>query len=264
MTTDASWIASMPERYDTCLGPALFAPYARHLAALAEAWAPARVLEVAAGTGIVTAALRGALPDAEIVATDLNLPMVEWARARVPGVTWQQADAQELPFPPGSFDLVVCAFGAMFFPDRPAAFGQMREVLAPGARALLSIWDTVERSDLSASLLPCLEVLFPDDPPTFIVRTPHGYTDPERIEADLRQGGFTELLIEHVVLRGAPTSVPTYVEGLCLGSPLRFELAQRGDPAEIAVRLTALLQERLGHDPVEGALAAFVVTATRD
>ena len=253
----------MPELYDSCLGPALFSPYAEHLASMAQRWTPAQVLEVAAGTGIVTAALRRALPDADIVATDLNEPMVAWGATRVPSVTWQQADAQALPFPASSYDLVVCAFGAMFFPDRPAAFGQLHTVLRPGGRALLSIWDTVETSDLPAALLPCLDEAFPGEPSSFIVRTPHGYTDPVRIEADLRAGGFDEVMIERVVLTGAPTPVDVYVQGLCLGSPLRFELAARGDLEQTVRRLTALMQEQLGTEPVAGTLTAFVVTATR-
>ncbi|HVE74852.1 MAG TPA: class I SAM-dependent methyltransferase, partial [Mycobacteriales bacterium] len=96
MSADASWVAAMPERYDVCLGPALFAPYAAHVAELARTWRPARVLEVAAGTGIGTAALVAALPEAEVLATDLNEAMVALGAERVSAATWRTADAQAL------------------------------------------------------------------------------------------------------------------------------------------------------------------------
>ncbi len=261
MTTDASWIASMPERYDACLGPALFVPYAEHVAERVRAWAPERVLEVAAGTGIGTRALVAALPAARVDATDLNAAMVEWAAARVPGATWYTADAQRLDAEPGSFDVVVCQFGAMFFPDRPGAYAQMAAALSPGGRVVLTVWDTVDGCDLPAALVACLNEMFPDDPPTFAVRIPHGYADPEQITADLQTGGLVDVRVERVVLRGAPTRPAVFAEGVCLGTPLRFELQKRGDVADLNRRLTRRLTDLLGRYPVAGSLAAFVVTA---
>src|SRR3954471_23854929 len=121
--TDTVFAGSIPDLYDRCLGPFLFEPYAADLAARARALKPRRILETAAGTGIVTAALAAALPAAEIVATDLNPDMLRVAAAKsdLARVTFIPADAQSLPFPNASFDLVVCQFGAMFFPDRIAA-----------------------------------------------------------------------------------------------------------------------------------------------
>ncbi len=263
MSTDASWVASMPEHYDTCLGPALFSPYADLVASLAAGWGPSRVLEVAAGTGIGTAALVAALPDARITATDLNAAMVGWAAERVPGATWEQADAQDLGLEPGSFDLVVCQFGAMFFPDRPGAYAQMRTVVAPGGRVLLTIWDTVEGSELTFAMVGCLREVFPEDPPMFVVRTPHGYADPALITADLQDGGLVDVRVDRVVLQGQPTVPAVFARGLCLGTPLRFDLQQRGELAAVADRLALLMTDRLGSDPVAGSLAAYVVTARR-
>ncbi len=130
-TSDSTWTREMSEVYDRALGPVLFEPYAQRLAGLARDLNPERVLELAAGSGIVTSALVEALPEATVTATDLNDGMVEYARERVPGAHWQTADAQELPFPDGSFDLVVCQFGVMFFPDKPGAFAEMARVLSP-------------------------------------------------------------------------------------------------------------------------------------
>src|SRR2546423_14564874 len=91
------------------------------------------ILEVAAGTGIVTEYLRARFPDAHIVSTDLSEGMLEVARqkANVAGVEFRQADALELPFKEDSFDAVVCQFGLMFFPDKDQAAREADRVLKP-------------------------------------------------------------------------------------------------------------------------------------
>src|SRR5919112_3948248 len=96
--SDTVFAGSIPELYDRCLGPFLFEPYAADLAERAAVLAPRRILETAAGTGIVTAALARALPEAEIVATDLNPDMLRVAAAHVrsPLVTFAPAHAQAL------------------------------------------------------------------------------------------------------------------------------------------------------------------------
>src|ERR671932_600659 len=142
--TDRLFEGPIPETYDRFLGPLLLEPYARDLAARLAALAPARVLETAAGTGVATRALARALrAGTTIVATDLNRPMLDLAAARMETVevTWQQADALALPFADGTFDAVVCQFGAMFFPDKIAAYREAARVLRPGGRLVLGIWD---------------------------------------------------------------------------------------------------------------------------
>lgn len=259
---EASWVEAMPEIYDRALGPALFIPYAEHLAGLASQLAPRRVLELAAGTGIVTAALVRALPQADIVATDLNTAMVSWAAERIAGATWQQADAQSLDFPADSFDLAVCAFGVMFFPDRPGAYAQTARVLVPEGKLLLTVWDTVVGSPFPTALVDSLAAVFPDDPPDWPVRVPYGYADPDRIRVDLQAGGLQVDTLDRVVLRGTAPSARTVAEGFCLGSPLRFALQERGPLEVLAERMALEMEARLGPGPLESELAAFVVAAS--
>jgi ubiquinone/menaquinone biosynthesis C-methylase UbiE len=122
---------STPELYDRYMGPLLVEPYAKVVAERAALLQPDRILETAAGTGIVTRALHRAVPQAQIVATDLNPVMLESAAQRLGSnrVAFQSADAQDLPFDDESFDLVVCPFGLMFFPDRVRANAEARRVL---------------------------------------------------------------------------------------------------------------------------------------
>ncbi len=258
---DTSWLESMPEVYDRCLGLAIFAPFAADLALRALDMPNARVLELAAGTGIVTAGLVEALPDAEITATDLNPPMVRYGSLHVAGPAWQVADAQDLPYDDDCFDLVVCQFGVMFLPDRIGAYRDVRRVLAPGGSFLFNVWDTLETHEVENAVIDTLAELFPDDPPDFLRRVPHGYADPTRLRADVQAAGLTVAKLERVELTGRAPSAAVLAEGYCLGTPLRFEIQERGDLADVVPRVSSGLTRRLGEGAVECRMAAYVVRA---
>src|SRR6516164_6574166 len=126
------FVGSYPEFYDRLLVPVLFAPYARILADRLRGMTVGNVLEIAAGTGVVTRALVHTLPEAvNITATDLNPPMLDRARshAGMARVHWQQANALALPFGEHEFDCAICQFGVMFFADKRAAFRETFRVL---------------------------------------------------------------------------------------------------------------------------------------
>jgi len=120
-----SFIGSVPEFYERYLVPMHFEAHARIMVDRLGELRSGHLLEIAAGTGAVTRLLARELPDTvRITATDLNEPMLEMARLQ-PGterVQWQQEDAMSLSFPDGRFDVVLCQFGVMFFPDKVGAF----------------------------------------------------------------------------------------------------------------------------------------------
>ena len=186
--TDTVFAGSVPELYEQYMVPLIFEPYAVDMAKRVAAQKPRRVLELAAGTGAVTREIAVMLDaGAEITATDLNPAMLQQAE-RIPTarpVTWRQADAMSLPFENGSFDAVVCQFGAMFFPDRPHAYAEARRVLRPGGVFAFNVWGPIETSEFAACINDALAQLYPDDPPDFMARTPHGYNDPLLIAGDL-------------------------------------------------------------------------------
>ncbi len=232
--SDAHFPSSVAALYDRCLRPLLFEPYAEDLARRAAALGPSSILETAAGTGVLTEALSKVLPDAEIIATDLNQAMIDAAEAR-PGsrrIEFRVVDAQALPYGDGSFDLVVCQFGVMFFPDRIGAYREARRVLKPGGRFLFNAWGRLEDNEASLVVAQAVASAFPDDPPSFLQRTPFGYHDIGRIEADLRSAGFTEVASEKVEKRSRLDSAREAATGLCLGSPLRGEIEAR-DPTRL-------------------------------
>jgi SAM-dependent methyltransferase len=258
---DASWIESMPEVYDRCLGSALFTPYAEHLAAMVADHAPNHVLELAAGTGILTAELVRALPEARITATDLNAPMVAWAAERINGPVWLTADAQHLDFADASFDVVACQFGVMFFPDKPAAFAEAARVLRPDGRLVFTAWDEVRTSDLPAALVDAMRAVLPQSPPDFLARVPYGYHDPDQIVQDVEAGGLAVEHVDRVVLRGHAESARAIAEGFIGGTPLRFALQEYGDPDVLAAQVADEMTHRLGDGPLDGELAAYVISA---
>jgi SAM-dependent methyltransferase len=265
---NARFVGSIPENYDHYLGPVLFEPYARDLAARLQIRDGGHVLELACGTGIVTLRLRERMPaSARLVATDLNEPMLEIAKRRLggaPGVEWSQADACALPFPPASFDAVVCQFGLMFVPDKPAAFREARRVLVPGGQFLFNTWDAIDRNPFARIAVATLREQVPVDPPTFY-DVPFSMHDRAAIAALLDGAGFDaeDARIAGVVLESQSPAARDLATGLIEGNPIGPSLRERGGVSTDALRdaLAAALTREMGDRPARVALRALVVSA---
>lgn len=263
--TDKVFTGSIPKLYETYLVPLIFEHYAADVVNRLVSRPLSRVLEIAAGTGVVTRALASALPGAvSIVATDLNPSMLEYASALgVPRpVTWRQADAMQLPFDNGTFDAVVCQFGVMFFPDKPKAFAEARRVLGPGGVFIFNVWDRIENNEFADTVTTALESLFPVDSPRFLARTPHGYFDRPTIERDVGSGGFTASPeISTVAARSRAQSALVPAIAYCQGTPLRNEIEAR-DPSRLeeATGMAAeAIAQRFGRQAVDGKIQAHIV-----
>jgi len=263
--SDTLFAGSIPELYDSHLVPLIFEPYAVDLANRVAALDPSSVLETAAGTGVLTRALALALPaHVELVATDLNQPML--ARAAAVGtrrpVHWKQADATHLPFRDASFDVVVCQFGVMFFPDKARAFSEARRVLRSGGVLLFSVWDRIEENEFADTVTTALAALFPEDPPLFMARTPHGYSDAGAISAELAKAGFgAPASFETIVARSRAASAHAVAVAYCQGTPLRSEIEARSAAglADATAACAAALAARFGEGPVDGKIQARLV-----
>jgi SAM-dependent methyltransferase len=264
--TDKVFAGSIPKIYDQYLVPLIFESYAEDLADRLVSRSPSRVLEVAAGTGVVTRALASALDDGvAIVATDLNLAMLEQASAAGSrrSVEWRQADAMSLPFGDGEFDAVVCQFGVMFFPDKSRAYSEARRVLRPGGIFIFNVWDRITENEFADTVTTALESLFPKDPPRFLARTPHGYHDGATIERDLAIGGFTKRAqIATVAARSRAQSPDVPAIAYCQGTPLRNEIEMRdaSDLDEATDVAAKAIAQRFGPRAVDGKIQAHIVT----
>jgi len=267
--TDKVFAGSIPKIYEEYLVPLIFEPYAEDVVNRLASRSPARVLEIAAGTGVVTRKLASAFPESvSIIATDLNQAMLDLASAvgtRRP-VEWRQADAMKLPFEDSRFDAVVCQFGAMFFPEKSKAYSEARRVLRPGGVFIFNVWDRIEENEFASAVTKALESLFPHDPPRFMARTPHGYHDPANIERDLKHGGFVATpQIRTVAARSKASSPRIAAIAYCQGTPLRNEIEARDKSrlAEATDMAAQAIAERFGSGPVDGKIQAHVVTLER-
>ena len=178
---------------------------------------------------------------------------------------WRQADAQQLPFEDGAFDAVVCQFGIMFLPDKPAAFREARRVLGRGGTLIFSVWDRIEENEFAETVTTALEALFPEDPPRFLARTPHGYHDLAAIARDLKAGGFgSPPCISTVAARSRAAHARVPAVAYCQGSPLRNEIEVRGKSrlGEATDAAAQALAQRFGPGPVDGKIQAHIVTIT--
>jgi ubiquinone/menaquinone biosynthesis C-methylase UbiE len=269
LDTDKLFSGSIAQLYEQYLVPLIFQPYAHDLAKRLAGRTLGHVLEIAAGTGVVTRALDATLPaGVAITATDLNQPMLdEAAKAGMKrAVRWQQADAMQLPFEDGTFDAVVCQFGVMFFPDRPKAYAEARRVLRPGGVFLFNTWDRIEENEFPDTVTRAIEPMFPGNPPRFMVRTPHGYFDTKTIRADLERAGFrsqAEIVTVTCRSRAAAPDIPALA--FCQGTPMRNEIEAR-DPSRLleATRVAAAaIAKRFGNGAVDGKIQAHVAGVTK-
>lgn len=265
--SDKVFAGSIPELYDTYLVPLIFEAYADDLATRVIAEEPGHVLETAAGSGVVTRALAARLgPSVRYLVTDLNQPMLEHAAQRQgpdERIIWQQADALNLPFDDASFDTVLCQFGVMFFPDRVAGYEEARRVLKPGGRFIFNVWDHIGVNEFADLVTHTAASFFPQDPPQFLPRTPHGYHDVEAIREELGRAGFSDVSITtETKTSTAPTPHHPAI-AYCKGTPLRNEIETRDasllDP--ITERAAQAIAGRFGDGPVCAKIQAHIVTA---
>lgn len=269
MSTLPAFTGSVARAYHNFLGPMIFEDYARDMARRLAVKGGERVLELACGTGIVTrqiaAAMAAAGGGATVLATDLSEGMLSVAREEVKGdgsVTFQAADACLLPLADGSFDVLACQYGLMFFPDKVKAMQEARRVLVAGGRYVFNVWDSLEHNPIPRAVDETLRAMFPADPPRFLAKTPFGYFDRAEIERVARAGGFTKVEIETVGFASVAPTAEDAARAWVEGTPLLAGLAERGvsNPAPVRQAVAKVLAERFGERPCQSTMRAVVVT----
>jgi ubiquinone/menaquinone biosynthesis C-methylase UbiE len=267
-SNDARFAGSIPALYDRHLGPLLFQPFAEDLADRLASLTEGALLETASGTGIVTQALLRRLPAAvSVTATDLNQAMLDFAAAKrgMERASLRQADALALPFAADLFDAVVCQFGVMFFPDRVAGYREARRVLKPGGRFVFNVWDSLAHNAVAQCVNDAVAEHFPNDPPRFFARTPHGHHDTGVIRRELGEAGFEQIVVETVSRSSRAASPREAATGFCQGTPLRGEIEARAPQGlqKATDAVAAALAARFGVGAFIAPLQAHVISATK-
>jgi ubiquinone/menaquinone biosynthesis C-methylase UbiE len=239
MAQEGQWqvAGSAPEIYERELVPAVFGVWAPILVELAQPRTGERVIDIACGTGIIarTAATRVG-PAGAVVGIDLNPGMLGVARSlsSTGSLQWQEASADKLPFPDGSFDVVYCQLGLQFFPDRAAALHEMRRVSSANGRLALMVWRGIQESPGFAVLADALEKHI-GLAAAAIMRAPFGLSNADELEALVRAAGFQDV----VVLQRNGTvrfpSVERFVLSYIAGSPLAGPVSKADDAAREAL-----------------------------
>jgi ubiquinone/menaquinone biosynthesis C-methylase UbiE len=263
----AAYTGTIPSNYDEALGPMFFEPYAADLARRVTAGRGASVLEIAAGTGILTRQLLGGLPpDARLVATDLNEPMITFAKTRIapdPRLEWKTADAGALPFADESFDWAVCQYGVMFFPDKVGALAAARRVLRQKGTLVFNVWGSLADNPFARIVHETVAAMFPADPPQFYT-VPFGLHDREQVEHMIVEAGFASVKSAVVDIIGESASADIAARGLVLGTPLSSALDERGgNRADVMRAVATRLAAAGGRAPTRLPMRALVFTAVK-
>jgi len=260
MEKTAAFAGSIPANYENYLGPFLFEPYALDLVSRLQDKKYNDILEIACGTGRVTAHLANSVKHDTITATDLNPDMIEIAKKIVKDdkIKWMPADAMELPFEDDSYDLVVMQFGIMFFPDKHKGLSEAYRVLRPGGRLIFNTWDKSENVQAIYEGRKIIESFFEKDPPQFY-SIPFSMYDEKELRFITATAGFKDVKIELVKKEGVSPSAKELANGIVEGNPVYLAICER-DPSQIdriKEDVQKVLQEKFG-EPVRSPLQAWV------
>jgi SAM-dependent methyltransferase len=251
---------------DRYVAPSLLSPFADDMARRLSRLSMGPLLEIAAGTGVLTQAIASALSAGlTIIATDPSIEMIQHASAK-PGmarIAWQQADPQALPFHDGTFGIVACQFAVATMPDRVRAFQEARRVMKQGGRFLFSVLADIRHNPVAGCLQTALNELFAGDAPQFVAAGLHGYANTATIDDDLTVAGFTDAIYTVVELPFAAASAHDVATGFCLGTRLRPELETRTfrDTEPVLRAVTLALQKRFGSGAIHSTMRANIISA---
>lgn len=237
---------SAPEAYESYLVPAIFVPWTRNLLDTAALQDGERVLDVGCGTGIVARNAAETVGGENVVGVDLNEGMLEIAERATsdtdPAIDWRRADASDLPFPDGSFDVVLCQQALQFFEDPSDALADMHRVLAPGGRIVCSVWRPIEFQPGYAVLAEALERHVSAEAGT-MMRSPFPSWNIDRLHELTRAAGFGSPTVTIEIGGMRYPSIEAFVRREAASSPMAEKIAEL--PGETREALLATVAAEL-------------------
>jgi ubiquinone/menaquinone biosynthesis C-methylase UbiE len=271
MSDEAQWqvAGDASVTYERALVPAVFAPWAPLVVALADPRPGDRVLDVACGTGVVARlAAQQVGGTGQVVGLDLNPGMLAVAASSAGSalpmgapITWQEASATKMPLPDAAFDIVYCQAGLQFFPDRSAALREMYRVMKQSGRLGLLVWRGIEHSPGYRILADALARHVSRDAAS-VMHAPFALADADELRGLIGAAGFRDITIRPVPGMARFPSVVRFVQDQVAGSPLAGHVANVSNEARAALISEVLdaLRPHLAADaltfPIEAHLAS--------
>ena len=262
----SAFVGEIPKNYERYLGPLIFKEYAEDLANRVTVPSGGVVLETAAGTGMATRQLRNTISDrVKIVATDLNLDMLEVAKSKFESdenIAFQTANALELDFEDSTFDAVVCQFSVMFFPDKLAALTETARVLKPGGQFIFNVWDSLEHNHFVRTANKTIARYLPENPPDFF-DTPYGYFNIDVIKELLGEAGFADVEIAVLPRISTAEKARHVALGYVLGTPVSLQIDKSAPDSlnEVVDWVEHAVAEEFGYESASAKMQAIVFTA---
>ena len=198
--TPDSWSAAS-QSYAERVAPSLMESFAEELVDRLEVDESSEVLEVGAGSGALTETLAKKVNS--VLATDFAPGMIDVLRARMAeagltNVRCEVMDGQALEIEDASFDGVGSSFALMLFPDRARGFSELKRVLSPRGRAVVSGWTGPDKFEAFGLFLEAIESAFPDMPPPPQPPAVFSLADPASFKAEMEAAGFGEVEVDLV------------------------------------------------------------------
>jgi ubiquinone/menaquinone biosynthesis C-methylase UbiE len=257
--------AGIAEIYEKYLAPVFFISTSKDLVTHIPG-SPAKILELATGTGQVTRILVERYPDAKIFATDLNPGMLGVAKRIVTSenISWDIVNAEEIPYSSDEFDALICQFGIMFFPDKQKALGEAYRVLKPGGTITFNTWDKLESNHICKLADDAVKSVFKVDPPQFY-HVPFSMYDTDEMTKMMQSAGFKNIKIENRKIEGFSDSAENAVLAFTEGNPIAEQIKER-DESKLPVLKAAMLdafKKEYGNGSFNIPLSEFIVTAIK-
>ena len=247
------------------------APYRTRLLAAGLVEAGDSVVDVGCGTGSLTRAVARLAPDGSALGLDLSSRMLQHARdltaaEGIRNASYEQADAEVRPFAPGSVDVVVSSFGAMFFGDPVRAFGNLVGALRPGGRCGLLAWRELSDNEWVAALREALAAGRMLPVPTPGSQGPFGLADADRARELLAGAGLVDVdlqrLDEPMYYGDDAEQAYGFVSGMGFTRGLMADLDQASRVAALE-KLRATLEAAETDQGVLFGSSAWLITARR-
>ncbi|MBZ2168697.1 MULTISPECIES: class I SAM-dependent methyltransferase [Marinobacter] len=258
-------LEQVAQEYDRRLTPTLFVPWNFQTLEHAHLKPGFNVLDVACGPGELTlGAARQVAPDGQVIGYDLNPGMLAVARRKSADITWQQGDAEVLPFDDNQFDAVLCQFGLMLLEHPATALREMIRVLKPKHHLVVTVFDGFDQQPVYRTLSEIYtQVVSPEV--GHLLAAPFSLGDPDTLDDLFTQAGIHDYSRIRLMETARFPSLTDLVQADIRGWFPFAGVALTDEQTEAVIREaeSALSAYQLPDGTVEFSVPAHIITATK-